>query len=211
VTVLPSIFEPPGPSAAEIAGLWWLMLALGTTVFVLVLVLLIRGLYRRRSDDQLAEPEEPRVGRSWLLGGGVILPTVGIVIVFVFTVAGMRNLYQAPLGALTIELVAHQWWWEVRYPDEGINTVNEVHIPAGRPVELRLISADVIHSFWVPALGGKMDALPDRVNTMIAQVDEPGRYHGQCAEFCGLEHARMVIQLVAEEREEFEAWVESLR
>lgn len=112
-----------------------------------------------------------------------------------------------PAGALVVEIVGHQWWWEVRYPDEGITTANELHIPVGRPIALQLTSADVIHSFWVPALGGKMDLLPDTTNTLVLQADEPGEHHSQCAEFCGLQHADHALIVVAEPAERFASWV----
>jgi cytochrome c oxidase subunit 2 len=112
-----------------------------------------------------------------------------------------------PPEALVVEVVGHQWWWEVRYPDEGVATANEVHIPVGRPVTLRLTAGDVIHSFWVPRLGGKIDMLPDGINTLVLEADEPGEHHSRCAEFCGLGHAHMALTVVAEAEERFSSWV----
>jgi cytochrome c oxidase subunit II len=117
----------------------------------------------------------------------------------------------APPEALVVEVVGHQFWWEVRYPDERITLTNELHIPVGRPVNLRLTSADVIHSFWVPALGGKIDLLPDRTNTLVLQADEPGEHRSRCAEFCGLQHTNMHLTVVAEPEERFAAWVADRR
>jgi len=116
-----------------------------------------------------------------------------------------------PADALVIGITGHMWWWEVRYRDPAsgaeIRTANEVRIPAGRPVYFGLTSADVIHSFWVPALGGKMDMLPGRVQHLLLQADRPGAWRGQCAEYCGEQHARMALHVVAEEPAAFEAWL----
>ncbi|REK11852.1 MAG: cytochrome c oxidase subunit II [Actinobacteria bacterium] len=195
-------FDPRGPVASEIADLWWLMLALGTAVFALFLYLLIRGLMR--SDDKEAE-----TGSRWfLLGGGVVLPAVIVTVVFAFTIAAMRAIpTEASSDPIVIEITGHQWWWEIEYPDLGIRTANEFQIPLGREVELRLTSADVIHSFWLPSLGGKLDLLPDYTNTLILQADEPGDYGGMCAEFCGLQHANMAISARATTPDSFNQWV----
>jgi cytochrome c oxidase subunit 2 len=111
---------------------------------------------------------------------------------------------------LTIEIIGHQWWWEVRYrsdePSRNFTTANEIRIPAGRPVKLRLKSADVIHSFWVPALAGKTDLIPGRTNEMWLQANRPGEFRGQCAEFCGVQHAFMALRVVALAQEDFESW-----
>jgi cytochrome c oxidase subunit 2 len=106
-----------------------------------------------------------------------------------------------------VEIVGHQWWWEVRYSEEGVTTANELHIPVGRPVAIELTSADVIHSFWVPELAGKLDALPDGTNTLVIEAEEPGEYRSECAEFCGLQHAQMGLVVVAEPTEQFSSWV----
>jgi cytochrome c oxidase subunit 2 len=117
----------------------------------------------------------------------------------------------APQAALVVEVVGHQYWWEVRYPAEGITVRDELHLPVGRPVNLQLRSADVIHSFWVPALAGKLDLLPDRTNTLVLEADEPGEHRSRCAEFCGLEHTKMVLRVVAEPEERFASWVAERR
>jgi cytochrome c oxidase subunit 2 len=136
------------------------------------------------------------------------MPLVVLVVVLVATLAAMRVVPStAPPGALVVEIVGHQWWWEVHYPEQGITTANEVHIPVGRPVALQLTSADVIHSFWVPALAGKMDLLPDGTNTLVLEAAEPGEHLSQCAEFCGLQHANHALVVVAEPAERFAAWV----
>jgi cytochrome c oxidase subunit 2 len=140
------------------------------------------------------------------------MPVVAVGLVLGLTLSAMRAIpNDIPPGAVTIEVVGHQWWWEVRYPDENVITANEVHVPAGRPIALLLTSADVIHSFWVPTLGGKIDLLPDRVNTMIIEADEVGLHRGSCAEFCGLQHAKMGLLVAAETDQDHENWLERQR
>ncbi len=112
----------------------------------------------------------------------------------------------APKEALRIEVIGHQWWWEVRYPDLGIGTANEVHLPANQAISLVLKSADVIHSFWSPQIGGKRDLIPGKVNYLTFTVDDPGEYPGQCAEFCGTSHANMRLMVIAQTRDQFQAW-----
>lgn len=203
--------DPQGPVAAAMADLWWLMLVLGTLVFLLFGVLLARGLRRSPDGEEVSADADRRLIRRWLVGGGVILPGVVLTVVLAATLWAMRATPAAPDGALVIEVVGHQWWWEIRYPEQGVTTANEIHMPVGRPVVFELTSADVIHSFWVPPLGGKMDMLPERVNTMTLQADQPGRHRSQCAEFCGLQHARMAMIVVAESPEDFDAWLEANR
>ena len=212
-------FDPAGPVARDIAGLWWLMLALGVAVMAVFGVALAVGLGRRsravRQNPSIARPGPADPGRSalrWIVVGGVVMPVVVLLVVFGFTVQTMRATPgAAPPDALRIDVLGHQWWYEVRYPDEGVTTANEMHIPVGRPVEIRLRSADVIHSFWVPALAGKLDMLPGRENVLVLEADEAGSYQGSCAEFCGLQHAKMRFLTVAEEPERFAAWLATQR
>jgi cytochrome c oxidase subunit 2 len=194
------------------ADLWWLLLALGVAVFAVVVAVLAAALLRR---GRVAGPdggERPLGFNRWLVVGGVVAPTVILVVVFVATIQVMRDVpTAAPRDALVIEVTGRQWAWEVRYPDWDFSITNELHIPVGRPVSLRLRSEDVIHSFWVPPLGGKMDLLPDHVNTLVLQADEPGVHRSLCAEFCGLRHSDHRLTVVAEAEEDFAAWVEARR
>jgi len=200
--------DPQGPAAKAMADLWWLMLGLGVAVFAVFAVLLAVGLLRRRAGTGSEPPRQAQPSHRWIVVGGVVMPLAVLLVVFGATVYTMRAVPgTAPPGALVVEIVGHQWWWEVRYPDEGITTANELHIPVGRPVALELTSADVIHSFWVPALGGKMDLLPDGTNTLVLQADEPGEHLSHCAEFCGLQHANHKLIVVAEPAERFASWV----
>ncbi len=200
--------DPQGPVAEAMADLWWLMLGLGVVVFVAFAGMLLVSLFRRRPAEHEPGRHAPNRFSRWIVVGGVVMPLIVLVVVFGATVQALRALPTTITpDALVVEIVGHQWWWDVHYPDAGITTTNELHIPVGRPVALQLTSADVIHSFWVPALGGKMDLLPDGVNTLILQADEPGEHLSQCAEFCGLEHADMKLVVVAEPAEQFASWV----
>lgn len=201
--------DPQGPVAEAMAGLWWLMLALGTLVFLVFAVLLAIALFRKPRD---AEPTaQPSIGR-WIVGGGVVMPLVVIIVVFAATIIAMRAIPTTPPeDALVIDIVGRQFSYDISYPDQGVESVDELHIPVGRPVALRLTSADVIHSFWVPQLAGKLDMLPDDVTTLVLQADEPGEHQSRCAEFCGLHHATMVLTVVAESEERFADWLEAQR
>ncbi len=139
---------------------------------------------------------------------GAAVPTLALAL---FTVLAVRTgmSVSSPGGEpeLVVEVTGHQFWWEVRYPEQGVVTANEIPIPAGRPVEFRVTSADVIHSFWVPRLAGKLDMSPGRTNRLRAMADEPGLYRGQCTEFCGVQHALMSLLVVAREPAKFDAWM----
>ena len=198
--------DPKGPAAETIADLWWLMLALGTVAFLVFAVALGVGLTRRPGPGS-EEQTQRRLDRL-ILGGGVVLPVVMVVAVFGATVYAMRLLPDDPSDdALVIEITGFQWRYEVSYPDSGVELVDELRLPVGREVALHLKSEDVIHSFWVPELGGKLDMLPDGTNVLVLQADSPGEWGARCAEFCGLRHASMVLRVVAQAPEEFDAWL----
>jgi cytochrome c oxidase subunit 2 len=201
--------DPQGPVAEAMADLWWLMLGLGVAVFAVFAALLVVGLFRRGSATESEPSGQTRnLVRRWIVGGGVVMPVVVLTVVFGATVSAMRFVPStAPPEALVVEVVGHMFWWEVHYPEQGVTTANELRIPVGRPINLQLTSADVIHSFWVPALGGKIDMLPDGVNTLVLQADEPGEHVNRCAEFCGIQHANMAMLVIAQEPEEFERWL----
>jgi cytochrome c oxidase subunit II len=204
----PSALDPRGPGAARIAGLWWLMLVISIVVFVVVLVLMAMGL--RRAGSAAADPRRAvRWGEPLIVLGGVVIPAVVLTAVFVVSLRDMSALSSPQgSGALEISVTGHDWWWEVAYDRPGAVTANEIHIPVGEPVQLELTTDDVIHSFWVPQLQAKTDMVPGRVNRMWIEADEPGRYRGQCAEFCGLQHANMIFYVIAQPRADFETWLE---
>jgi cytochrome c oxidase subunit 2 len=166
-------------------------------------------LRRRRATSETPPERDAETGRRWVIWGGIALPIVVIAVVFgysIYTLAAVANAEAEP--ALTIQVIGRRWWWEVNYPDQGITTANELHMPVGVPVQITLESADVIHSFWVPQLHGKMDLIPTRVNTITIQADEAGVYRGECAEYCGLQHAHMGFMVVAENQADFDTWVQ---
>jgi cytochrome c oxidase subunit II len=211
-----STLHPAGPAAARIADLWWLMLAIACAVFVLVMVVLFRAFTHRGFRAEPGAASDDRGPTKWVIAGGVALPAVVLAPLFIFTLHTFSQL-TPPEGDDPIEVVVtgKQWWWEVQYtgnqPQDRIRTANEIHIPVGRPVRIQLRSSDVIHSFWVPNLQGKLDLIPGRVNTTWIQADSAGVYRGECAEYCGLQHARMQFRVVAQPPEEFAAWQEEHR
>jgi cytochrome c oxidase subunit 2 len=198
-----SVLDPQGPAAAAIAEIAWVVFAGGIAIFILVMALTAWALF--------APP--PR--RAWLarhgvvVAGGIAFPVVVLASLLVYTFL-FRDAVHGAEGALRIEVIGHQWWWRVRYLDAAggrdFETANEIRIPAGRPVELVLGSADVLHSFWVPNLAGKLDMVPGRVNRLRLQADRAGVYRGQCAEYCGGAHALMAFHVVAEDAGRFEEW-----
>lgn len=204
----PSTLDPAGPGAARIAGLWWLMLWISAGVCAVTVAMIGYAVFKR---SRAAAPNlEAKWAEPFVLVAGAVLPTLVLAGVFIVSLTVMSD--QSSRGAeadLVVEVVAHDWWWEARYPEEmgGAVTANEIHIPVGEPVELRLDSADVIHSFWVPRLQAKTDMIPGKTTSMWIQADRPGRYRGQCAEFCGLQHANMIFFVVAQEPQTFDAWV----
>lgn len=208
-----STLDPAGPSAQAIATVWWWMFAVA--VLVLIGVVAAWMLAMRRGAAPEPQAGAPMAERRWLVWGGLVLPSVSIAaLVLLGSPAG---LHQLPLpgrtaGAtapLEIEAIGHQWWWALRYPSHGVQLRNEMRIPAGRPVDVLTGSADVIHSFWVPRLGGKLDAVPGRTFRVRLQADKPGVYRGQCAEFCGRDHAHMTMVVISMEAAEFDAWLAS--
>jgi cytochrome c oxidase subunit II len=194
---------PAGPQAAGLAELSWTLLGGAAVIFVIVMALLALALWRRR--PALSEAR----ARALVLGGGVVIPAVVLVALVAGSVAVGRTTAAAPpADALWIEVTGWRWWWEVRYPHApGAVTANEIHVPVGRPVALRLVSRDVIHSFWVPTLQGKMDLIPGIVNTAWFTAERPGTYRGLCAEFCGVQHAKMAFLVVAQPPAQFAAWL----
>ncbi|MDB5840740.1 MAG: cytochrome oxidase subunit [Herminiimonas sp.] len=199
---LQSVLHPAGPDAAIITQIAWLLFGGGALIFIGVMALLafsLRGSGR---------PVRPLL---WIAGGGVAFPVLVLSALLAFSTWRSAQLTRpSSQHALIVSVTAKMWWWEVRYHDPAsgreIVLANELHIPVGRPVYLGLTTSDVIHSFWLPSLAGKVDMVPGRVNGLTIRAAEPGVYRGQCAEYCGEQHARMAFHVVAEPQEVFDDW-----
>lgn len=205
-----SVLDPAGPAAREAALLWWWMLLVAVPVWALVCGL---WLCASRRSPTAARTGQQSSGLRWLLFGGVLLPGASIAALLAWGIpAGQRMAYaDASPPTLTIEVTARQWQWDVHYPDKGLRLIDTLYLPAGEVVEIRIGSADVIHSFWIPRLGGKMDAVPGRLHRLRLRADTPGEYHGQCAEYCGIDHAFMRLRVQVLPRQAFAAWMEAAR
>ncbi|HEY7017780.1 MAG TPA: cytochrome c oxidase subunit II [Gaiellaceae bacterium] len=203
---------PKSHQARDIASLfWWMMVGawIGLAVVVALLLLSWKRARRRADSDTSAKPGE-RTGWYVVVGAGIVAPIVLLVTLFAISDLFVIRTTQAPAASstrLTVLVVGHQWWWEVRYPGRGVVTANEIHIPVRTPVRVDVRTDDVIHSFWVPQLNRKIDTLPGKTNAIELYADAVGRYRGQCAEFCGLQHAHMGLYVFAEPRARFDTWL----
>ncbi len=215
-----TIFEPVTQVARDINDLqatifWWTMLVLAVVIIALLVILV-------RFRDREGAPEPKRVHGNntleilWTLG-----PAIIVVLILIPTVRMIFDTYRIePEDALQVEAIGHQWWWEFNYPELGITTANQLHLPIDREVQVTISSADVLHNFWVPRLHGKRYAYPawrgaesserENFNTLLFSVEEPGSYLGQCAEFCGTSHALMRLNVVAVAPDDFEDWTEAM-
>jgi cytochrome c oxidase subunit 2 len=205
-----------GPRADPVTGLTWGLIVLSLAVILIVTILVVAGAAVRRLRAASAGEALPVGGSaggwSWIWIG-LALTLIALVAALAWTIAVMAAVGSPPARpALTLEITGHQWWWEARYlgaaPGQTFVTANEIHIPVGRPILIRLSGADVIHSFWIPALAGKTDTIPGRTNLTWLQADHAGTYRGQCTEYCGLQHAHMAAFVVADPPADFEAWRE---
>jgi cytochrome c oxidase subunit II len=207
-----STLDPASPQAQQIADLGWIMFAISVAVTGIVVALIAWAVWRGRRPR---ENEPPPVGPLKLvIAGGVLLPLVVLPIIWVLSLQSMATLAgpnEPP--ALVVDVTGRQFSYLVSYPDSGVALSDQVVIPTGQPVLLRLHSEDVIHSFWVPRLGGKMDLVPGQVNETWIEASAPGTYEGRCAEFCGIGHTQMRLVVVALDPAGFEAWLagEALR
>ncbi|BAP79811.1 heme/copper-type cytochrome/quinol oxidasesubunit 2 [Pseudomonas sp. MT-1] len=203
-----SSLNPASHMARQIAHVWWGMFAFATLVLVAVSAIWIYALARK--PRQTSKEQAVRINRRWVIGGGIVLPSLSIVVLLIFGIPTGRSMMPLPVEGqqpLKIEVTGHQWWWEVYYPDSGVTTANQLIIPAGRLIDVNVTSADVIHSFWIPRLGGKMDMIPGRTNVIRLQAGHTGVFHGQCSEFCGLQHAHMKLHVEALDDAGFDNWI----
>jgi cytochrome c oxidase subunit 2 len=207
-----SVLDQAGPFSAHIAQLFWVFVGIAVVVYVAVAGFVIHAL-RRRKAAQPASGNSPVALRAIATAVGltaIVLLGLGIT----DFLAG-RALVRAADGAMRVRVTAHQWWWEIEYldgvPSQRVRTANELHIPVGRPVALELGSNDVIHSFWVPSLQGKKDLLPGYTTSLQLIASRPGVYRGECAEFCGFQHAHMSISVHAHEPADYTQWQDAQR
>jgi cytochrome c oxidase subunit II len=205
---------PKSHQARDIASLfWWMMGGAWIGLGIVVALLLLAWRRRRRSGwgkDTGGDKPGERLGWYVVVGAGIAMPIMVLSAVFIIGNLFVIRTTQAPAStatSLTVRIVGHQWWWEVRYPDAGVVTANEIHIPVRRRVRVEVQSADVIHSFWAPQLNRKVDAIPGRTNLLELNADVAGHYRGQCAEFCGVQHAHMSLVVVAQPEAAFRRWL----
>ena len=214
---LQSMLDPAGPQAARIETLWWIALAIATVVYLVVMVALAFAVLRRRRADE-HEKDAVRQGHErtltrWVAGaaGATVVVLFAFLVLDLSTARALASVSTS--DTLGITITGRQWWWEIEYehpdPSRRVRTANELHIPVGRPVLIKTRSADVIHSLWVPNLHGKRDNIPGYTRPLWIQADQPGVYRGECAEFCGHQHAKMAMQVIAHPPAEFEEWYEA--
>jgi cytochrome c oxidase subunit 2 len=210
-----NIFDPAATPAQSIFGLSMLVLSITLAIFLTVAGLMLYALirYRQRPGDTDREPPQiygsNQIELSW-----TVIPILIVVMLFLSTtrvILGTEAIPK-PASAMDVTVIGHQFWWEYRYPKQGVVTANELHIPISDPAQptptyLSMSSADVSHSFWVPRLAGKMDVIPNRLNTMWIDPQQAGLYLGQCAQYCGTQHAKMLLRVYAQTPEDFAAWV----
>jgi cytochrome c oxidase subunit 2 len=207
--------DPHSKAARGIESLWWNMLAGAALGLALVAGILLAAYVRRNRPGVPGARDADRVGWSVVLGLGLVVPILVLSSLFLFSNIFLLRDTSLPTASaapseqpkLTVNVIGHQFWWEIRYPGTNAVTANELHIPAATPVQVTVHSVDVIHSFWVPQLNRKIDAIPDQVNRLLLYADRPGRYRGQCAEYCGLQHAHMGMYVFADTPQQFRAWL----
>lgn len=208
--------DPAGPQALQIEHTLLLIFWITSAVTVIVFTVLAFGVLRQHAKGEIPATfrVDARTERraTWVVGSAI---GVTVVLLFIMMISSFitshRTAVLAKSASLTINVYGHEWWWEVEYPNEEqpyriVHTANEIHVPAGAVVDIHGTSRDVIHSFWAPNIHGKKDLLPGYWNDLTLEVDKPGTWRGQCAEFCGLQHAHMAFNIVAESREDFNRW-----
>lgn len=202
-----SALDAKGDRAETIAWLFWALLAISVVVFIVMVGAFLIGAARRTSRDTRNDKSD---GTRVISIFGIIIPGAIVLAVFGVTLWVLADMStSADAADTTIEVVGHQWWWEVKYSDHDFTTANEIHIPVGKTVNIQLTSQDVIHSFWIPQLADKLDMLPGHTNVLPLKANEAGTYYGQCAEYCGAQHANMAIRVIAESEDDYASWISS--
>jgi cytochrome c oxidase subunit II len=200
--IFQSAWSPGGPEADRIKTLSWILFSIGFVIFVFVSILLAWALLK--SKKSFTEEK----GERFILLSGLIIPSIILVIMLVYSLRTTVKVRSEMTGApFKVSITGHQWWWEVRYPDYNIVSANELYLPAGRPILVELTSKDVIHSFWVPNVHGKMDMIPGVKTTLTFSFSIPGEYRGVCAEFCGYQHALMAFPVMVLSDDSFNDWL----
>ena len=215
-----SAVDPAGPQSGRIDTLWWSFFWLLGVIFVIVMVVLLltltrrhRGIEQEPLDNTHRPSEQTDLRMRRIVTGATIVTILTLFVLIVASVGTGKAIADLSFkkNPLTIQITGIQWWWQIQYmssdPSQSVVTANELHIPVGRPVQILGLSQDVIHSFWVPNLHGKRDLIPSRSTNEWIEADRPGVYRGQCAEFCGMQHAHMALWVVAEPEDKFEAWM----
>lgn len=213
----PAITSPASGSAKAIAELMWIVFGVSFLVFILIEGVLFFAVFKFRSKtehfDKSNLPKQTE-GNTPLEIAWTILPAIGLLIIFIISIGTLQTIVNKPahdssnLGVINVTAVGHQWWWEFQYPDLNIITASEMHVPVNTVVYVQVESADVIHSFWVPQMGGKTDVIPGHTNLTWFQATELGTFVGECSEFCGDEHTHMRMDLVVDTPEQYQAWVD---
>jgi cytochrome c oxidase subunit 2 len=207
-----SVLDPQGPEARHLADLFWTFTAILTVVWVLTMLALVLALRPRRPAGAHPLGTNPVTEKRMtaVVTTAVVSTGITVLVLTGFSYAGQKKLFSTKTDGLTIRVIGHQWWWEVRYedpePHKAFTTANEIHVPVGEPVKIKLNSSDVIHSFWVPNLMGKQDNITGRENEIQFTAEREGIYRGQCAEFCGWQHAHMGMLVVAKSKDDYERW-----
>src|SRR5579884_371457 len=207
----PAVMSPASRGAGEILWLTWIITAIAVFVFVVVAGLLLYCAFRFRAGPDAPIPRQVAsnvpLEIAWTAIPALVL--IGVLILTVRTVREVIRPEDAAAATMHVRVIGHQWWWEFQYLDQQVTTANEAHVPVGETIELQLESDNVIHSFWVPRLFGKTDVIPGHHNHLYLHTDEAGVYRGQCAEFCGIQHANVRLLVVADTRDRFAAWVQA--
>jgi cytochrome c oxidase subunit 2 len=206
-----SIFETGGPAAESIARITWFLIIAATLVFIAVMITLFISIWQGRRKETTAV-DLSKHSSTPVVVAGAIIPAIILVVIFIVGLGAMSSFPSGNEQDLPhFQVIGHQWWWEVIYQSPSLSgtfkTANELHVPVGQPVIVSVLSADVIHSFWVPELQGKMDLIPGDTNVIRILATHAGVYHGQCSEYCGLQHAHMGFVVVAEPPSQFRAWL----
>jgi cytochrome c oxidase subunit 2 len=215
--VVQSVLSPAGAPASSIHQLWLLLLGTTTIVFVIVIAFIAAAVVRsvrRNPSGNTPTTSERTLTRS--VGVAVALTVATLIMLLIASIWAGRSIESVQASSvLSVKITGHQWWWEIEYedsvPSQRVLTANELHIPINHPVAVKVTSRDVIHSFWVPNLQGKRDLIPGYQTAIWLQADRPGIFRGQCAEFCGLQHAHMALDVVAEPEADFERWLRGMR